>query len=254
MPRYFIEVAYHGANFKGFQRQNNGQTVQSEVERAFETIFKQKLPLTGSSRTDAGVHALQNFFHVDFDGEITRGKIYNLNAVLPISIVILNIFMVPQTAHCRFSAVSREYVYYIAQAKSPFYSDRSWHYPYKIDLNFLNQAAQLLLSHKDFTSFSKRNTQVNNFICSVEHSLWVKNEANNLLEYHVKANRFLRGMVRGLVGTMLKVGRQQISVSEFNEIILLRDCSKASFSTPPQGLFLKSVNFPKDFNWKSVVD
>lgn len=254
MPRYFIEVSYHGAAFKGFQRQDNGQTIQSEVERAFEIIFKQPFQLTGSSRTDAGVHALQNFFHVDFSDQITQSKIYNLNAILPKSIVILNIFEVPREAHCRFSAVSREYVYNISQFKSPFFTDRSWFYPYSVDNNLLNEAAQLLLKHTDFTTFSKRNTQVNNFICSIEHSFWVKNEINNMLEYHVKGNRFLRGMVRGLVGTMVKVGRGQISLADFNEIILSRDCSNASFSTPPQGLFLKSVNFPADFNWKSVDD
>jgi tRNA pseudouridine38-40 synthase len=243
MPRYFIEVTYKGTAYSGFQFQKNANTIQSEVEKALEIYFRQLFSLTGSSRTDAGVHALQNFFHFDLvDPELNieiQRTLYHLNAILPRDIVVKNIYQVEDNAHCRFDAVSREYEYVLYKDKNPFLQDRAYYFPYQLDFDDLNRAAALLRTHKDFTSFSKRNTQVNNFICDIKRSEWVFEKG--LLTYNVRGNRFLRGMVKGLVGTMLRVGTRKISLDQFNAIVLSKDCSLADFSVPPHALFLVQV-------------
>lgn len=243
MGRYFIEVAYNGKNYAGFQIQDNAHTVQSEVEKALEVFFKQKFSLTGSSRTDTGVHALQNFFHFDSEIEIDQKKIYNLNAILPADIVIKNITPVADNAHCRFDASYRYYKYHIYQFKNPFIDDRAFYFPYTIDFELLKQAASVIPQYTDFTTFSKRNTQVKTFNCQLLKSEWL--QENDCWVYHVKANRFLRGMVRGLVGTMLQVGRGKLSLEDFKAVIETKDCSKADFAVPGHGLFLVEVGFPK---------
>jgi tRNA pseudouridine38-40 synthase len=241
MHRYFIEVAYLGTNYSGFQVQDNAVTIQSELEKALAIIFRQQFQLTGSSRTDAGVHALQNFFHFDSEIVIEQEKIYNLNAVLPKAIVVKKIYQVAADAHSRFSASSREYKYFISQHKNPFNTETAWHYPFVVDVELLQQAATILLQYTNFTSFSKRKTQVKNFLCNLTLSKWYVE--NDCLVYNVKANRFLRGMVKGLVSTMLKVGRKQITLTEFENIILAKDCTQADFSAPSCGLFLVEVGF-----------
>ncbi len=242
MPRYFLEVGYKGTAYHGFQVQQNAPTIQLEVQKALKTLLKEEITLTGSSRTDAGVHALQNFFQFDLDQVLGEKHVYNLNAILPSDICIHSIREVPPTAHCRFDATGRKYQYYIYTHKNPFFKDRGWHYPYKVDFQLLNEAASMLMLHSDFTSFAKRNTQVFTHNCIIYESYWEALE-DNQLRYTVRGNRFLRGMVRGLVGTMLKVGRGQITLNDFENIILAKDCSKADFSTPAQGLFLVNVLF-----------
>ncbi len=278
MPRYFIEVSYKGTAYSGFQVQQNAVTIQSEVEKALRIFFKQTFSLTGSSRTDAGVHALQNYFHFDTNHPLTKKEYpnelqtpkvsspggdleeaelqtsqvpspggdlgaasYHLNAILPKDIIIKRIFRVEETAHCRFDAITREYKYFIYRNKNPFLQDRAYYFPYNLDIHKLNAAAEIILQHKDFTSFSKRNTQVNNFICDIKKSEWIAE--NDTLIYNVKANRFLRGMVKGLVGTMLRVGTGKITLAEFEDIIKNKDCTKADFSVPPQALFLTKVGY-----------
>ncbi|MDD2792291.1 MAG: tRNA pseudouridine(38-40) synthase TruA [Sediminibacterium sp.] len=243
MPRYFLELGYKGTAFHGFQVQENAVTIQSEVEWALKVLFRTDFELTGSSRTDAGVHALQNYFHFDTPLELTGRHVYNLNAILPADICIHSIREVAPDAHCRFDAVAREYHYYLYTRKDPFMQDRGWHYPYQLDLQLLNEAASLLKQHTDFTSFAKRNAQVFTHNCTIQESRWELMEPNRL-RYTVQANRFLRGMVRGLVGTMVKAGRGIISLSEFENILLAKDCTRADFSTPPQGLFLVRVIYP----------
>lgn len=247
MSRYFIELFYKGTNYSGFQIQDNANSIQAEVEKALAIYFKQSFSLTGSSRTDAGVHALSNYFH--FDTETLDNKsqddldksVYHINAILPEDVVIKRTYKVKDEAHCRFDASSREYKYYIYQHKTPFLADRAFFFPYKLDIDKLNEAATLLLGYEDFTSFSKKNTQVKTFQCKLLKSVW--QIENDMLIYTVKGNRFLRGMVRGLVGTMLKVGTGKISVNDFSKIIEGKDCSKADFSVPPQGLFLINVAY-----------
>lgn len=245
MQRYFIEVAYKGAGYAGFQIQENAVTIQSEVEQAMAVLFKQKVSLTGSSRTDAAVNALQNFFHFDFDQPIPERYIYNLNAMLPSAIVIKRIIAVQANAHCRFDAVSREYSYHVYKNKNPFLYHQAYYFPYTIDFDLLQQAATAIMQYTDFTSFSKRNTQVKNFMCHIIESRWSRTE--DYMVYHVKANRFLRGMVRGLAGTMLQVGRGKMSIEDFHTIIANRDCTKANFAVPGYGLFLVQVNYPSGY-------
>lgn len=240
MHRYFIEVSYKGTNYSGFQIQQNANSIQAEIEKALQVFFKQKFELTGSSRTDAGVHALQNYFHFDTAVKI-NDEVYNLNAILPPDIVIKKIYPVNTEAHCRFDARSREYRYTIFQYKNPFLQERAYYYPYPLNVDLLQQAAKEVLRHSDFTSFSKRNTQVRSFLCTIQESEWIQ-EADCMV-YKIKANRFLRGMVKGLVGTMLQVGRGNMSLPEFKEVIEVKDCTKADFSVPSHGLVLCKVDF-----------
>jgi len=241
MPRYFLEVAYKGTKYSGFQIQDNAGSVQAEVEKALEVFFRQKISLTGSSRTDTGVHALQNYFHFDFQHIIDPLKLYNINAILPSDIVLKSILPVGESAHCRFDAISREYRYYVYRRKDPFLDDRAYFFPYKLDKTQLEAAAAIIPGYSDFTSFAKRNTQVKTFICAIRESRWLVE--NDCLVYQVVANRFLRGMVRGLVGTMLQVGRGKLSLDQFEEILRSRDNRHADFSVPGHGLFLFRVSF-----------
>ncbi len=242
MQRYFIEVCYKGSAYAGFQVQENASTVQGELENALSTCFREPFSLTGSSRTDAGVHALQNYLHFDTEIDIHPNAVYNLNAILPPDIAIRRITPMEANAHSRFDAVSREYRYYVYNSKNPFLSDRAYFFPYPLDLFKLQEAAGMIKEYTDFTSFSKRNTQVKHFGCDIMESRWSKEE--DCLVYYVKANRFLRGMVRGLVGTMLQVGRGKIDTGRFRTIIESRDCTNADFSVPARGLFLCRVNYP----------
>jgi tRNA pseudouridine38-40 synthase len=242
MARYFLEVSYKGTNYSGFQIQENAGSIQEEVERALETFLRKKIGLTGSSRTDTGVHALQNFFHFDYEGVIEDQSLYNLNSLLPGDISVRNIFPVGAEAHCRFDASSREYRYYVYGKKNPFLADRAYFFPYPLDREKLESAADLLRGYTDFSAFAKRNSQVKTFECAIRESRW--EEEGECLVYHVMANRFLRGMVRGLVGTMLQVGRGKISLAQFGRVIEEKDNQSADFSVPGHGLFLFRVNFP----------
>jgi len=236
-------------------QRNTGKTIQAEIEKAFFILQRDPVLLTSSSRTDAGVHALQNFFHFDtmhplhlWKGTGGGGEaqfVYKMNAILPGDIVIKKLVPVKEDAHCRFDAISREYKYFIYRHKDPFLKERAFYFPYKLDVEKLNEAAAVVKGYTDFTSFSKRNTQVKTFICDIIESSWMRED--NCLVYSVKGNRFLRGMVRALTATMLKIGRNKMSLEEFHHVILAKDCTKASFAVPPHGLFLVAVNFPSNY-------
>ena len=241
MPRYFIELAYKGTAYNGFQVQDNADTIQGVLQKALAILFREEMALTGSSRTDAGVHARQNYFHFDTDLIISSHAVYNLNALLPADIAVKGIFPVPATAHCRFDAVSRSYRYLIYGRKDPFLVETGWQYGFPIDFSALQSAAAVVQAHTDFTSFAKRNSQVHTFNCTIQHSGWQQD--GDQLVYTVTANRFLRGMVRGLVATMLKVGRGQMTVADFKGVLEARDNQLADFSAPPQGLYLERVLF-----------
>jgi tRNA pseudouridine38-40 synthase len=242
MPRYFLELSYKGTAYSGFQSQENANTIQAEVEKAFTILQREQVVMTGSSRTDAGVHALENYFHFDFEQPVNPHFVYKMNAILPGDIVVKDLRQVANEAHCRFDALSRSYHYYIYRQKDPFLKDRAFFFPYKLNTGRMQEAAGILKEYEDFTSFSKRNTQVKTFRCQVAESGW--DFSDKQLVYKVKANRFLRGMVRALVATMLKVGREKISLEEFRAIIEAKDCTKASFAVPPQCLFLVNVEYP----------
>lgn len=242
MPRYFLELGYRGEHFSGFQVQHNAVTIQSEMERALQVFFRENITLTGSSRTDAGVHALQNFFHFDQDKPFPHEAIYNLNAILHNDIVVRSVREVHPDAHCRFHAAARTYQYYIYHTKNPFLQDRAWYFPYPVNKELLDQCAAMVRQNQNFLAFSKRNTQVKTFQCQIVESYW--HEENGCLVYHVEANRFLRGMVRGLVGTMLRVARGGMKLDEFEALLREGEHSAADFSAPAKGLFLMHVSYP----------
>ena len=245
MNRYFIEVSYRGTRYSGFQVQENAHTVQAELQKAMELVFRKAFVLTGSSRTDAGVHALQNYFHFDEESELQQKQVYNLNAVLPNDLAVKRLIRMNTDAHSRFDAISREYRYHIYTRKDPFLHDRAYFFPYNIDVEAMQTAAGILQEYSDFTSFSKRNTQVKTFICALYESRWEQTPEGYC--YYVKGNRFLRGMVRGLTATMLKLGRGRLDLNVFRSIIEGRDCTLAQFAVPPHGLFLEKVNYPEGY-------
>ncbi len=251
MNRYFIELAYMGTGFSGFQIQDNVPTIQLEVQKALQTIFRESFELTGSSRTDAGVHAYQNYFHFDTGLELDTARVYNLNALLPSGIVVKSLRRMHPEAHCRFDALSRRYEYIVCREKDPFLQDRSYYYPYALDIERLNEAAAVLRGYQDFTSFSKRNSQVKTHICTIQQSFWELR--GNCLVYTVEANRFLRGMVRGLTGTQLQVGRGKMAMAEFRGVIEAKDATEADFAVPGHGLSLCAVRFAEGYFEKAGV-
>jgi tRNA pseudouridine38-40 synthase len=241
MSRYFIEVAYKGTRYSGFQIQENADTIQSEIEKAFKTLHRAPVALTGSSRTDAGVHALQNFFHFDFDEDINKQFVYKMNAILPGDIVVKELYLMPDAAHSRFDATSREYEYRIYKDKNPFLRGVALYYPYTLNMELMNAAAAIVQEQTNFFAFSKTNTQVKNFNCSIIKSQWIDN--GDVLIYNIEGNRFLRGMVRLLTATILKVGRGNLTLKDF-EALFTTEGAKCGHSISSDGLFLKRVNYP----------
>lgn len=244
MPTYFLALTYKGTRFAGFQIQDNAITIQGQVERAMATYLRENVQLTGSSRTDAGVHANRNFFHFSLDRQLGDAFVYHVNAILPQDIAITGVYLVPDGSHSRFDAIGRRYKYYIYKSKNPFLDDRSWYYPYPMDLADLNQAASSLLGLHDFTSFAKRRTQVYTHMCTINVCQWHDTEDGWV--FIVEGNRFLRGMVRALVGTMVKLGRKKISFNDFQNILFSKDSTMADFSAPGHGLFLDEVIYPDE--------
>jgi tRNA pseudouridine38-40 synthase len=245
MNRYFLEVSYRGGRYAGSQVQANALTVQYELEKALQVYFRRPVALTGSSRTDAGVHALQNYFHFDMEGPVNPRSIYNLNAILPGDIAVRSVKPVQPEAHCRFDAVARAYEYIVYQQKDPFLEERAYYFPYSMQLEVLQAVAGVIGEYEDFTSFSKRNSQVKTFNCRIMASEWSR-EGDRWI-YRVKANRFLRGMVRGLVGTMLQAGRGKLDLTAFRAVIEAKNCAKADFSVPGCGLYLLNVIYPEGY-------
>lgn len=245
MPRYFLEVSYMGTRFSGFQVQDNAITVQGEVEKAIGVLLRQPIMLTGSSRTDAGVHAISNYFHFDVSVSLPETLPYRLNAILPSDISIRSLRKVHDQAHARFDAITRHYKYVIYQRKNPFLQDRGWFYPYPLNGDTLAETAKIILQTRDFTSFAKRNAQVHTHQCTILESRWYPTADG--WNYEVIGNRFLRGMVRGLVGTMLQAGKEKINMQSFRNIIEVRDNTLADFTPPGKGLFLCEVKYPEGY-------
>ena len=250
--RYFLELSYKGTAYSGFQIQENAHTIQAEVENAMAVLFRERIELTGSSRTDTGVHALQNFFHFDLAFPLAKYRlknreevVYKLNAILPSDLAIRSLREVKEDCHCRFDAVYREYNYYLSRNKNPFVQDRSWYYPYPVIMDRLQKAAKMLMEYDDFTSFSKRNTQAKTFQCRIMRSEWVVKRS--MVIYKVRSDRFLRGMVRALTATMLDVGKGKTTLAEFRAVIEGGDCNRANFAAPGQGLFLMKVVYPEGY-------
>lgn len=243
--RFFFEIAYNGKNYNGWQSQKNGIGVQAVVEDALSKLLQSNITITGSGRTDAGVHCEQQFFHSDIDVDFdVNALIIKLNSFLPAGIAINGIRKVRSDASARYDAFERSYRYQITRKKNPFLSEFAWHYFKKADLETMNAAAALMVGEQDFECFSKVKTDVNHFICDIKSARWQKN--GDLLLFEIKANRFLRGMVRAIVGTLLDVGSGKISVDDFREILRSRDRKKAGANVPAYGLYLSEVKYPQD--------
>ena len=241
--RYFFEIAFNGKPYHGWQIQENAITVQQIVQEKLQLIHKNEKPtVTGCGRTDAGVHAEQFFFHVDIPPISNLDKYcFQMNNMLPIEIQLKQIHLVKEDAHARFDALSRTYEYRFSTLKSPFSSGFVTYISEKINVNNMNECCQMIKGKHDFTSFSKTHTDVNHFFCEILEAEWVKKDEQII--FRVKANRFLRNMVRALVGTMVLVGKEKISSSDFKKIIMSKDRTKAGPSAKAHGLFLTNIAY-----------
>lgn len=243
--RYFVHLAFNGSPFVGWQIQPNGDSIQSVLQHAMTLQFKVEIELTGCGRTDAGVHAKSFYAHFDIENEFSQKNLIlftnKLNSFLPKEIAIYSIFQVPNDLHARFSAQDRTYKYYIDIFKDPFSFYTSYRVFEPLNIDAMNEAAQYLLQIQDFTSFSKLHTQVNNNNCSVTFAHW--EQTNHQLVFTITANRFLRNMVRAIVGTLLMVGKGKITFEQFQEIVLQKNRSKAGTSVPAHALFLENVRY-----------
>ncbi len=242
--RYLFEIAYKGTHYHGWQRQKNATTVQEVVEETLSTLLREPTAIVASGRTDTGVHCVQQFFHIETDKEVSTDLIYAINNFLPADIAIRNIESIKDDGHARFSALNRKYEYRIHTEKDPFQEKLSYYYHRPLNIKTMNEAAALLLGRKDFESFSRVKTEVNNFFCDITEAYW---EINNVhLIFHIRANRFLRGMVRAIVGTLLQVGLGKIAVEQTEIIISAKNRKKAGAAAPAHGLFLTEVCYPSE--------
>ena len=244
--RYFLEIAYKGTRYHGWQAQENAAlTVQGELNRALSFILRQPILETiGSGRTDTGVHCKSQYVHFDVENQIDNIEkfIFSLNRCLPPDILVKNCLPVTVDADARFSALSRAYEYHITRKKDPFTQDLSYQFHYNLNLDAMNEASSLLLVYDDFQSFSKVKTDVKTFRCKIIHAYW--QATDNGCVFYIKANRFLRGMVRAIVGSLLDIGLGKRTITEFRQIIEAKDRTQAGRAVPPQGLFLCQVEYP----------
>jgi tRNA pseudouridine38-40 synthase len=245
--RYFIFISYKGTSYHGWQIQPDSVTVQKILDEALTTMLSENISSTGAGRTDTGVHAM--FFCAHFDtisADLDRNKnfIHKLNSYLPKDIAVTSLRKVRPDANARFSALTRTYQYYISREKDPFYDDSSWHLYGDINVKAMNDAAALLMKYTDFTSFAKLHTNVKTNNCKIFSAGWEENR--NLLIFTIKADRFLRNMVRSIVGTITDIGFGKMDLNKFEEIIRARDRCKAGKSAPAKGLFLTWIEYPAD--------
>lgn len=245
--RYCIQLAYNGEKYHGWQIQPKAISVQGEITRGIELITRQKgIDLVGAGRTDAGVHASFYVSHFDSEHILPQDFGEKLNRFLPSDIEIVQVFSCPESFHARFDATARTYHYFVSQGKQPFFDRISARIPIELDINAMNNAAIQLIKYTDFTSFSKLHTDVNNNNCTIEKAVWKKK--NDLLIFEIKANRFLRNMVRAIVGTLIEVGKHKMSLEQFIEVIEAKDRCEAGMSVPACGLFLSNIEYPNSIN------
>jgi tRNA pseudouridine38-40 synthase len=244
MQRYFVQVAYRGTDYHGWQYQPNAPSVQETIERCFSKVFgNTAIPIVGCGRTDAGVHAKSYFFHVDLPQVWDEQHLcFKLNRMLPPDISAIQAMKVSSEFHARFHATKRTYRYFLHQHKDPFQLDQSWYFQQQLDFLAMNAAAQRLLGTKDFGSFSKLHTVVKTNICTVFHAEWVQTEDQWYFE--ISANRFLRNMVRAIVGTLIEVGLGNLTIADIDAIIEAKDRGQAAVSVPAHGLFLWEIVYP----------
>ncbi len=243
--RYFVEISFKGTAYHGWQIQPNALSVQEILNNALSTLLRQSINTTGAGRTDAGVHARYFSAHFDckaFDIGIKSKIIYGLNSILPDDIAVNDIYPVISDAHARYSALSRTYEYRLCRRKNPFEKEFSWFFPNALNIELMNKACEILQEHNDFTSFSKLHSDVKTNICRIFSAKWA--EQDDMLIFTIEADRFLRNMVRAIVGTLIDVGKKKITMHDFEQIILAKDRKVASVSAPPQGLFLIKISYP----------
>lgn len=240
--RYFIELAYNGKNYHGWQIQPDVVSVQEKINHAISTVLQLQIEVVGAGRTDTGVHASQMFAHFDLEKEIKGDIVHKLNSILPNDITIYRVFLVEEEHHARFNAESRSYEYKIWLGRNPFLLDFSWQiHSQELNVSKMNKAASLLLEYEDFQTFSKVKTDVYTFNCNVTEAVW--KQEGDLLVFHISANRFLRNMVRAIVGTLVDVGLEKITVDNFREIIESKNRGNAGLSVPAKGLFLTKIKY-----------
>ena len=243
--KYFIELSYFGTRFHGWQIQQNAESVQGILNHSLTLILGEKIETTGSGRTDTGVHALAQVAHFDFRGSLnTQDLVFKLNSLLPKDIAISSIRPVIDTAHARFDATGRSYIYKITRQKNPFEINRAYYFRPDVDVAIMNEAAFMLKTYSDFECFSKVKTDVNNFNCGVTKAEWLSEGAE--LSFVISADRFLRGMVRAIVGTLLELGQGRKNLEDLKMILESRDRKKAGRSVPAHGLYLSEVSYPEN--------
>lgn len=242
--RYFIELSYNGKAYHGWQNQPNAISVQQVLEEALSVLMQTKIEVVGAGRTDTGVHASQMFAHFDVEFEIDISTlVYKLNAILPNDIAIHDIFRVKEDAHARFDAISRTYHYKISTSKNVFTNDFAYRFQLPLNVEKMNEACKILLRYKDFQCFSKSNTDVKTYHCNIEKAEWI--EDHNGLTFTITADRFLRNMVRAIVGTMINIGLGKIQVKDLITIIGSKNRSEAGYSVPAHGLYLTQITYPE---------
>lgn len=246
--RYFIQLSYNGSRFCGWQIQPNGESVQQLVTNVLQIQLRQTISLTGAGRTDTGVHASFFVAHFDTDEPVanTNQLFMKMNSMLPFNIQVQKVFEVSTEMHARFSALSRTYHYFISRGKEPFLHDFVAFVPHDLDEQKMNDAANCLYGYTDFTSFSKLHTDVKTNNCKIEKAEWRRN--GDILVFEITADRFLRNMVRAIVGTMIDVGKGKISLAQFRQIVEAKDRGKAGASALAKGLFLTDIQYPEPVN------
>ncbi len=240
-----MDISYLGTNYHGWQVQPNGITVQEEIEKALSTLLKTDISVTGSGRTDAGVHATQQIAHFNTQDEIDIDKlVYKLNSFLGEGISINGIRLVSEEANARFSATARKYHYHIHQSKNPFKIGLSYYFRPELDVGLISEACEIIKGWQNFECFSKVHTEVNHFNCEIFHALWRQEGSDHIFE--ITANRFLRGMVRAIVGTLIDVGLKKTSLGDLRKILGSNNRSEAGRAVPPEGLYLEEVVYPSE--------
>ncbi len=243
--RYFVELSYKGTNYHGWQIQPDAISVQEKVNNAFSKILNTPINVVAAGRTDTGVHASQMFVHLDSDIKLdTSNYLYKINAVLPDDIVVYSIFRVGDNAHTRFDAINRSYEYHIYQGRNPFNLETSWQIHHQVlDIKAMNNAASILKNYTSFKCFSKSKTDVKTYDCNIVNAEW--KQQNNTITFYITANRFLRNMVRAIVGTLVEIGLGKKNKQDFVKIIESQNRSNAGSSAPAKGLFLTKVEYPE---------
>ncbi|MBT8394411.1 MAG: tRNA pseudouridine(38-40) synthase TruA [Bacteroidia bacterium] len=247
--RYFLELSYNGKAYHGWQNQPNAISVQEVIENALTTLIKEPINVVGAGRTDAGVHALQMYAHFDCSNKLDTIKLkFKLNSFLPRDIAIHDIYEVKKDAHARFDALSRTYLYRISKTKDVFNVDSAYQVYTKLDIDKMNAASKILFEYSDFECFSKSNTDVKTFNCKIHYACWVEKE--NELHFTIKADRFLRNMVRAIVGTIVTIGSGKMDLQDLHAIIKSKNRSEAGYSVPAHALYLSEIEYPEHLKLK----